>query len=115
MQVLAFVSDLFFQAKIAETARQLGVDVRFMASWPKEFQDLDAPSLVIVDLNLSSSDPLSTVELARAEFPAVPVVVFGSHIEKSLLQRAAETGASVLPRSRFTQLLPSLLAQKSGC
>ncbi len=50
-QVLALVDDLFFQAKILETAKQLGITVRTSTTGDALLAEIakEAPKLVIVD------------------------------------------------------------------
>src|SRR5207248_7577419 len=54
-KVVALVDDLFFQMKLAETAKQLGLDVKVAANGDALMGLLEsAPKLVIVDLNARS-------------------------------------------------------------
>src|SRR5271156_3556025 len=65
-RIFAFVDDLFFAAKIQETARKLNVKVEFA----KNDKDLaermqqngeEKPSLIIFDLNNASAKPLTLI------------------------------------------------------
>src|SRR5260370_38494552 len=66
-RVVALMDDLFFQMKLAETAKQLGVEVK-VATNGEALMELMAtePKLVIVDLN-ARSQPLQAIEKLRRE------------------------------------------------
>lgn len=111
--VLAFVDDLFFQAKILETAKQAGVDVRTFTTSEALLAEIkkEAPKLVIVDLN-AHNKPLEAIETTRSAAPAVAVIAFLSHVQAELAQRASAAGSSrVMPRSQFTRELATILAR----
>lgn len=111
--VLAFVDDLFFQAKILETAKQAGVDVRTFTTAEALLAEIkkQAPKLVIVDLN-AHNKPVEAIESVRYTAPNVPVIAFLSHVQVELAQRASAAGSSrVMPRSQFTRELATILGQ----
>src|SRR2546423_13674199 len=64
-RVVALMDDLFFQMRLAETAKQLGIEVK-MATNGEALMGLMAsePRLVIVDLN-ARSQPLEAIEKLR--------------------------------------------------
>jgi CheY-like chemotaxis protein len=112
-QVLALVDDLFFQAKLLETARYVGVDLRTCLT----ADALDAeiaealPRLIVVDLN-AASDPLEALERLRAGGRAIPLVAFLSHVQTDLAARARVAGCSeVMPRSKFTRDMATILGR----
>jgi CheY-like chemotaxis protein len=110
-RVVALMDDLFFQMKLAETAKQLGVEVK-VATSGDALMDLMAsqPKLVIVDLN-SRSHPIQTIELLRASRKDVRVVGFLSHVQTELAAQAQAAGCNeVMPRSLFTQNLAAILS-----
>ena len=112
-QVLALVDDLFFQAKILETAKHLGIAVRTSATSDALLAELakEIPKLVIVDLNARGA-PLQAIERVRAGAPDLPLIAFLSHVQTDLAQRARAAGCTeVLPRSQFTHDLATILAQ----
>jgi DNA-binding NarL/FixJ family response regulator len=117
-RIFAFVDDLFFQAKIQETARKLNVKVEFV----KNDKDLaertslngngeEKPSLIIFDLNNASAKPLSLIPKLKSKLKKVTSIIgFLSHVQGDLKQKAHEVGCDmVLPRSAFSQNLPQLL------
>jgi DNA-binding NarL/FixJ family response regulator len=105
------MDDLFFQMKLAETAKHLGVEVK-VAATPDALQALlnPAPKLLIVDLN-SRNEPIATIQRLRAEKNDVRVVGFLSHVQADLAAQARAAGCDeVMPRSAFTQNLATILA-----
>jgi hypothetical protein len=115
-RIFAFVEDLFFQAKIQETARKLNVKVEFV----KTDKDLGermqqngdgSPSLIIFDLNNVNAKPLTLIPKLKSKLKkATSIIGFLSHVQGDLKQKAHEVGCDmVLPRSAFSQNLPQLL------
>jgi CheY-like chemotaxis protein len=115
-RIFAFVDDLFFQAKIQETARKLNVKVEFT----KTDKDLaermhqngeEKPSLIIFDLNNANAKPLTLIPKLKAKLKkGTSIIGFLSHVQGDLKQKAHEVGCDmVLPRSAFSQNLPQLL------
>jgi CheY-like chemotaxis protein len=110
-RVVALMDDLFFQMKLAETAKQLGVEVK-VATNAEALMGLLAsePKLVIVDLN-ARSQPIAAIEKLRQTQKDVRVVGFLSHVQKELAAQAQAAGCDeVLPRSSFTQNLAAILS-----
>ena len=115
-RIFAFVEDLFFAAKIQETARKLNVKVEFA----KNDKDLaermlhngeEKPSLIIFDLNHANAKPLTLIPKLKAKLKkGTSIIGFLSHVQGDLKQKAHEVGCDmVLPRSAFSQNLPQLL------
>jgi CheY-like chemotaxis protein len=115
-RIFAFVEDLFFQAKIQETARKLNVKVEFV----KTDKDLgermqqngeEKPSLIIFDLNNANAKPLTLIPKLKTKLKkGTSIIGFLSHVQGDLKQKAHEVGCDmVLPRSAFSQNLPQLL------
>ena len=110
-RVVALMDDLFFQMKLAETAKHLGVEVK-VAATAEALQALlePPPKLLIVDLN-SRSQPIAAIQRLRADKNAVRVVAFLSHVQTELAAQARAAGCDeVMPRSVFTQNLATILA-----
>ena len=73
-QVVAFVDDLFFQAKLSGNPKQLGIELRTCttpAALASEIAERP-PRLVVVDLN-ARGNPLQAIENTRATAPDIPV------------------------------------------
>lgn len=110
-RVVAYMDDLFFQMKLAETAKHLHVEVKVAATPDALLQLMDPlPKFVIVDLNARNT-PLEAVEKLRAQQPTLPVIGFLSHVQTDLAAKAKAAGfQQVMPRSQFTANLPQILA-----
>lgn len=119
--VLALVDDLFFQAKLAETARKLGVMLKTVSTGTALVEALkqapdgtapsDKPRLVVVDLN-AQQGALEAIEQLQRSGNSVPVIGFLSHVQTELAQRARAAGCrQVMPRSSFTMNLSEILRQ----
>jgi len=110
-RVVALMDDLFFQMKLAETAKQLGIEVKVAANPDALAALLQPPTkLVIVDLN-ARNQPLQAIERVHAEQNGVRVVAFLSHVQTELAVQARAAGCKeVLPRSSFAQHLPAILS-----
>jgi len=110
-RVVALMDDLFFQMKLAETAKQLGVEVKVAANGEALMGLMEsAPKLVIVDLN-ARSQPIQTIEKLRQTRKDIRVVGFLSHVQRELAAQAQAAGCDeVLPRSTFTQNLAAILS-----
>ena len=111
---MVFVEDVYFTAKIRETARSLSRDVRFV----RDAHGLDkrlagpVPSMVIVDLNAESLKPLEIIKRVKgqADWHDARVVAYSSHARAELMEEANQLGADlVLPKSGFTQKLSEIL------
>jgi len=111
--VLAIVDDLFFAAKIRETARQSGITVE-IAAGEQQVMDLAAtrPSLVVIDLNCNKINPLQLIGRLKGDpgLAGVPILGFVSHVQDDLEVQARQAGCdTVLPRSAFSQNLAKIL------
>jgi hypothetical protein len=115
-RIFAFVDDLFFLAKIQETARKLNVKVEFVKT-DKELQEkmglngADKQSLIIFDLNNVGAKPLTMIPKLKAKLKkTVNIIGFVSHVQGDLKMKAQEAGCDmVVPRSAFSQNLAQLL------
>jgi DNA-binding NtrC family response regulator len=112
-QVLAFVDDLFFQAKLMETAKQLGIDLR-VCTTPEALVSESAknsPRLVVIDLN-ARANALTAIAEMRKSAPTIPLLGFLSHVQVDLAEQARQAGcAEVMPRSKFTRELATILGR----
>jgi DNA-binding NarL/FixJ family response regulator len=109
--VVALVDDIFFQAKMQETARRVGVELKTVASGEALLAELqqNTTALVIVDLN-ARQGPIEAIEQLHRAGNQQPVIAFLSHVQVELAERARAAGCrEVMPRSRFTQNLATIL------
>jgi CheY-like chemotaxis protein len=115
-RIFAFVDDLFFVAKIQETARKLNVKVDFLKSDQELLDRLERngeekPSLIIFDLNSNTAKPLTLIPKLKSMLKRqTSILGFVSHVQGDLKVKAQEAGCdTVMPRSAFSQNLPQLL------
>ena len=117
-RIYCFIEDLFFLAKIQETARKLGVKVEFVKGADKEnitrllsLPEGERPALVVFDLNNLNAKPMTLIPKFKSKYKkSVSVVGFLSHLQGDLKLKASEAGCdTVMPRSAFSQSLPNLL------
>jgi len=109
-RVVAYMDDLFFQMKLAETAKHLGLEVKVASSAESLLQLLDPPpQLVIMDLN-ARSQPLEAMKQLRRAQPDLRVIGFLSHVQTGLAEQAKAAGFDeVMTRSKFSMSLPDIL------
>jgi hypothetical protein len=116
-KILFFIEDLFFNAKITETARKLGVKVAFVKNEKDAIAELtgsaeaDRPGLIVFDLNNANAKPLTLIPKLKAKLKkSTSIVGFLSHLQGDLKAKAVEAGCdTVMPRAAFSQNLPNLL------
>jgi hypothetical protein len=117
-RIFCFVDDLFFLAKIQETARKINVKVEFVKSIEPildrvqdDVPENDRPTLVVFDLGNLGIKPLTLIPKLRAKLKkSASIIGFISHIQGDLKMKAQEAGFDmVMPRSAFSQNLPQLL------
>jgi DNA-binding NarL/FixJ family response regulator len=109
-RVVALMDDLFFQMKVLETAKHLGLEFKVAANVEGLLGLLEPrPRLVIVDLN-ARAQPVEAIRQVRAADAEVRVVAFLSHVQRELAEEARAAGCEeVMPRSVFTQRLAEIL------
>ncbi len=115
---IALIDDLFFLAKVHETAKHTGVTLETAATGEQLLKAAaESPAaLILVDLN-AKQGALDAVERlcaanGAANVPGNPrrVIAFLSHVQTDLAERARAAGcAEVMPRSKFTQNLAEIL------
>jgi hypothetical protein len=116
-RIFCFIEDLFFLAKIQETARKLGVKVEFVKGDKDsvarilDASEAERPTLLVFDLNNLNAKPMALIPKFKAKFKkAVSIIGFLSHLQGDLKMKAVEAGCdTVMPRSAFSQSLPNLL------
>jgi hypothetical protein len=116
-RIFCFIDDLFFQAKISETSKKLGVKVEFVkgdkdsVSKLTEVAEADRPALVVFDLNNLNAKPLTLIPKIKTKLKkATSIIGFLNHLQGDLKLKAIEAGCdTVMPRSAFSQSLPNLL------
>jgi hypothetical protein len=116
-KIFFFIEDLFFIAKIQETARKLGVKIAFVKNDKEAIAGLvggeeeDLPGLIVFDLNNANAKPLTLIPKLKTKLKKhTSIIGFLSHLQGDLKAKAVEAGCdTVMPRSAFSQNLPNLL------
>ena len=112
-KIASVVDDLFFLAKIRETAKAVGVELVTLDRRKGPSVAAEAhPSLVLVDLNARTLPALECIRALKADpsTQAIPILGFVSHVQDDLIAQARAAGCDkVMARSAFTRQLPELL------
>jgi hypothetical protein len=116
-----FIEDLFFTAKIQETARKQGVKVAFVKNDKDAVAELTSgaeenkPALIVFDLNNVNAKPMTLIPKLKTKLKkSVSIIGFLSHLQGDLKAKAVEAGCdAVMPRAAFSQNLPNLLRRYS--
>ncbi len=112
--LIVLLNDLMFQVKIADAAKQLGIQATFVKApapllqMAKEQQ----PCLIILDVNFAEAEPLKVIQALKTESKTqtIPLLGFVSHVQTDLRAAAVQAGCDVvLARSAFVQNLPEQL------
>ncbi len=111
-KVVAMVDDVFFLAKIAETARHADVELETAASVDALLEKaLAQPALILMDLN-ARAGAIEALRRLQAAGNQTPVVAFLSHVQTALAEEARAAGCTeIMPRSKFTQELAAILGR----
>jgi len=111
-----FIEELFFIAKIRETAKKLGVKVAFIKNDKEALEELtdgeeNKPALIVFDLNNANAKPMTLIPKLKSKLKkSASIVGFLSHLQGDLKAKAVEAGCDVvMPRAAFSQGLPNLL------
>jgi len=111
-RALAVVKDLFFVARIRETARLTATPVEFCRS-PDDLSahlgSASAPGLVILDLTMPGWDYAALFGLLEAQMPRPPILAFTTHALARTTQPWHPRCDRVVTKETFTQELPDLL------
>ncbi len=115
---IALIDDLFFLAKVHQTAKITGVTLETASTGEQLLKSAAAhpAALILVDLNAREGALDAVERLCAANSSANGqgnprrVIAFLSHVQTDLAERARATGCTeVMPRSKFTQNLAEIL------
>jgi hypothetical protein len=122
-RVLVCCDDIFFRVNLEARIREAGL-APVAATRAAEAEALLAPAVppapgatgsrlraAVVDLHALSGEAVRLIERLAALQPGLPVLAFGSHVERDLLASARRAGATALPRSRFVREYPAFMAK----
>ena len=118
---IVLIDDLFFQAKLFETAKLTGITLETASTGEQLLKAAAAnpEALVIVDLN-ARQGALDAVEqlckgngeraISNGSGNPRRVIAYLSHVQTEMADRARAAGCQdVMPRSKFTQNLAAIL------
>jgi hypothetical protein len=110
--------DLIFTSKVTGTAGALGHRVIVAGNVALVSAILAKWSPVVVFVDLASGDlasPASIAKFREIATASTPFLAFGSHVDTQALAEASAAGCDpVMPRSRFSNELPSLIRRYFG-
>lgn len=118
---IALIDDLFFVAKVRETAKLAGVILETASTGQALLRAAAASprALILVDLNAKQGAldaiewlcaPDTQARLPDGQGNPRRVIAFLSHVQTDLAERARQAGCQdVMPRSTFTQHLAEIL------
>ena len=108
--VLAIVSDLIFQSKIAGLAAHLGVPVRCVRSVEQARREVALAGTLMVDLTISDPGLLEFLAEQSRRNASLTTIGFFPHVDAETARAARAAGVSlVLTRGQFVEQLPELL------
>jgi CheY-like chemotaxis protein len=111
--VVGLLRDVFFSARIRETARQLGVPCVIVRDPAALATHAAVATLVVVDMETAGVDTAGAVRALKADpaTRAVPVVGYLFDTHDALIAAARAAGCDqVLSRGGLTRKLPDLIA-----
>ena len=110
--VVALMTDLFLQSRIAELSGSIGVDTKFVAN-EKElnvYLSSTGAKLVILDLAATEYDPFSCAQLMKQAKQPPKIFAFFPHVKTALKKRAESVGIDyVVPNSNLLSKLRTVL------
>lgn len=111
-KVLAVMTDLFFSAKVMDTAKKFGMTVEIVRDRDAALEKIrEKPSVVVFDLNCDAADPIGLIQTIKGnpETKRISTIGFVSHVQTELKLKAQESGCDmVVARSVFAQNLPDI-------
>lgn len=106
-----------FSVKIDAAARQSHVPIEYARDQASALEKAkEGFSLLIVDLNHRTLDPIKLIKAIKAEAGLkLPILGFISHVDVERKQEATKAGCdTVVARSAFSVNLPQILKRHSG-
>ena len=112
--ILIIDDDKAVRTSLLLLLEEVGYEAKDIAA-PREalvYLNHNTPSLIILDLNCTSLDPLKLIEHLKSTtaLRGITLIGFVSHVQAELIQKAREAGCDiVLARSAFSKNLPQIL------
>ncbi|MBM3214821.1 hypothetical protein FJZ36_07900 [Candidatus Poribacteria bacterium] len=112
---LLVLADLYFAAKLKECARSFSFETLGARDEQSAFERIEthAPEAVFLSMNRDGFDWRAFLSALRANAATstLPVLVFGSHVDRDGFREAEALGADIIvPNSRVASEFPYLLA-----
>ena len=107
-QIIAAIPDVFFRAKVLETAKTLSINLEVARDADELLQQIrtEKPRLILLDLQASALHPLDTL----VALEGIPVVGYLAHELVDLREQALAAGCGeVLTKGQFSASLASIL------
>lgn len=102
-----FSGDLLFAGRVKGAADNAGLAFSLLSRWPDP--PPSKPRWIVVDLATKSGASAEICELAKAQFPDVPCMAFGPHVQASRLSQARQAGFDpVMTRGQFDGALATI-------
>ena len=108
---MVILDDLFFEAKIRETARLLSVEVIIVKTKEDLERELKTEKIekIIADLNFRKFDLFEELVKIKKSY-SLEIVGYLSHVQHDLKKKAEMSCSKVMARSEFSVKLPELLS-----
>jgi DNA-binding NarL/FixJ family response regulator len=111
---IALIDDLFFLAKVHQTAKLTGVALETASTGEQLLKAAEGSpaAMILVDLNARQGALDAVEKLCATNGAGNPrhVIAFLSHVQTDLAAKALAAGCTeVMPRSKFTQNLAEIL------
>jgi hypothetical protein len=102
-----FSGDLLFAGRVKGAAESAGLTFSLLSRWPDS--PSSRPRWIIVDLATKFGASAEICQLALAQYPSVPCLAFGPHVQATRLSQARQSGFNpVMTRGQFDSALPTL-------
>ena len=113
MSILAYITDLAFQAQVSQAAHKAEVEVQIVSSLYHFLPGVERKaSMVLIDLNAQGINPNMLIAQIKTKSPELTVVVFASQLDEESRKQARKAGAdTVLEGSELSKDLPGILTQ----
>lgn len=116
LKVLAFVTDLFFQATVADSVRDANADLNLVTSLYKFIPELSkTPGVVLIDLEADGISGAALISQIKGTDSSIPVMALAGEGRDDLLDLAEKSGADkVCLKSDFQDDLVGLLEKRQS-
>ena len=117
MNLLVLIKDLVLSTQIRTSCEAASINYSSSRTYEKFAESLEKlkPEKIIIDLNISSTDPFEAIEKAKLHLNPRDILCFYSHVNTELAQKAIEAGLfadRILKRSIFFNSLAELSNNK---